>query len=53
MHDINSITYCQSLLIFAPYWGYVLSGVIAFALGIAVTLLCVHLKELKKERELE
>lgn len=41
-----------SLLLAAPYTGYVVVGVLAFALGICVTLLCVHWKALKqKERE--
>jgi hypothetical protein len=41
-----------SLLLAAPYMGYVVVGVLAFALGICVTLLCVHWKALKqKERE--
>lgn len=36
-----------SLLLAAPYIGYVMVGVIAFALGICVTLFCVYLKKLK------
>ena len=41
-----------SLLLAAPYMGYVVVGVLAFALGICVTLLCTHWKALKqKERE--
>lgn len=41
-----------SLLLAAPYTGYIVVGVIAFALGICVTLLCTHWKALKqKERE--
>lgn len=41
-----------SLLLAAPYTGYVVVGVIAFALGICVTLLCICWKALKqKERE--
>lgn len=41
-----------SLLLAAPYIGYVVVGILAFALGICVTLLCIRLKELKaKERE--
>ena len=41
-----------SLLLAAPYMGYVMVGILAFALGICVTLLCVYWKKLKqKERE--
>ena len=41
-----------SLLLAAPYMGYVVVGVLAFALGVCVTLLCTHWKALKqKERE--
>lgn len=41
-----------SLLLAAPYIGYVVVGILAFALGVCVTLLCIRLKELKeKERE--
>ena len=41
-----------SLLLTAPYMGYVVVGVLALALGVCVTLLCVRWKELKqKERE--
>ena len=40
-----------SLLLAAPYTGYVVVGVIAFALGVCVTLLCLYWKALKqKER---
>ena len=38
-----------SLLLTAPYTGYVLVGVLAFALGICVTLLCVHWKKLNQK----
>ncbi len=41
-----------SLLLAAPYTGYVVVGVIAFALGVCITLLCIHWKALRqKERE--
>lgn len=41
-----------SLLLAAPYIGYVAVGILAFALGVCVALLCIRLKELKdKERE--
>jgi preprotein translocase subunit SecF len=39
-----------SLLLAAPYIGYVIVGLLAFALGVCVTLLCVHWKKWK-ERE--
>lgn len=38
-----------SLLIKAPYMGYVVVGVIAFALGICVTFLCINWKRLKQK----
>ena len=37
-----------SLIISAPYMGYVIIGLISFILGLLVTLLCVKLRELKK-----
>ena len=37
-----------SLLIAAPYIGYVIVGLLAFALGVCVTLLCLHVKKLKE-----
>ena len=41
-----------SLLLAAPYVGYVMVGTLAFALGVCVTLLCIHYKALKqKERD--
>ena len=41
-----------SLLLAAPYTGYVVVGVLAFALGVCITLLCIHWKALRqKERE--
>ncbi len=41
-----------SLLLAAPYIGYVIVGILAFALGICTALFCIRLKELKdKERE--
>lgn len=40
-----------SLLLAEPYTGYVVVGVLAFVLGVCVTLLCIHWKALKqKER---
>ena len=38
-----------SLLLAAPFTGYVVVGVIAFALGVCVTLLCIHWKALKQK----
>ena len=41
-----------SLLLAPPYTGYVVVGVLAFALGVCITLLCIHWKALRqKERE--
>lgn len=40
-----------SLLLAAPYMGYVIIGVISFALGICVTLLCVQWKKLKQKEQ--
>ena len=40
-----------SLLLAAPYTGYVVVGVIAFALGVCVTLLCIHWKALKQKEQ--
>ena len=42
-----------SLLLAPPYMGYVVVSVLTFALGVCVTLLCVHWRKLKeKERRL-
>lgn len=41
-----------SLLLTAPYMGYVVVGALAFLLGICVTILCIQWKKLKqKERD--
>ena len=41
-----------SLLLAAPYTGCVVVGILAFALGVCVTLLCLHWRSLKqKERK--
>ena len=40
-----------SLLLAASYTGYVIVGVIAFALGVCVTLLCIHWKVLKQKEQ--
>lgn len=43
-----------SLLLAAPYIGYVVVGLLTFALGVCATLFCIRLKELKeKEREIK
>lgn len=48
----NGMTIYGSLFLATPYIGYVIVGILAFALGISVTLLCIFLKKLKeKERE--
>ncbi len=40
-----------SLILAAPYLGYVIIGILAFLLGICVTLLCVHLARRGREAE--
>ena len=40
-----------SLLLAAPYMGYVMVGVLAFALGVCITLLCIHWKALKQKEQ--
>lgn len=37
----------------SPAYGYAAAGLLAFALGIAVTLLCFRIRELKKYDEEE
>ena len=44
----NNETRYGSLLLAAPYIGYVIVGLLAFALGVCVTLLCMHLKRRKE-----
>ena len=39
-----------SLLLAAPYLGYVIVSLLAFTLGVSLTLLCIHWKK-QKERE--
>lgn len=46
----NTASQYGSLLLAAPYIGYVIVSLLAFALGICVTLLCFHWKKWK-ERE--
>ncbi len=38
-----------SLYLVTPNLGYVMIGLVAFVLGICVTILCMHLKKWKKE----
>lgn len=40
-----------SLLLGASYIGYVIVGILAFALGICATLLCIFWKDLKKKSQ--
>lgn len=42
-----------SLLLGAPYMGYVVVGVLAFLLGICVTLLCRQLRRLREKERSE
>lgn len=50
--DLNSQTHYGSLILQVSYMGYVIVGLLAFILGILVTLLCIHWKKMKqKERE--
>lgn len=36
-----------SIYLVTPYLGYVIVGVLAFALGVCATILCIHIKKLK------
>lgn len=52
MPESSGMRHYGSLLLAAPYTGYVVVGVIVFALGVCITLLCIHWKALRqKERE--
>ncbi len=51
MPDNAGMQQYGSLLLAAPYTGYVVVGVIAFALGVCVTLLCIHWKALKQKEQ--
>ena len=35
------------LILSVPYLGYVVIGLLAFVLGILVTMLCLHIKDLR------
>ena len=45
----NSVSQYGSLVISAPYMGYVVIGVLAFILGVLVTLLCRRIREFKQK----
>ena len=47
----NEMQQYGSLLLAAPYTGYVVISLIAFALGVCVTLLCVHWKKLRQKEQ--
>lgn len=36
-----------SIFLITPYLGYVIVGILAFSLGICVTVLCIHIKKIK------
>ena len=40
-----------SLLLAAPYMGCVVVGVLAFALGVCVTLVCIHWRALRQREQ--
>lgn len=45
----NTVSQYGSLVISAPYMGYVVIGLLAFILGVLVTLLCRHIREFKQK----
>ncbi|MBR4541297.1 MAG: hypothetical protein IKO54_03965 [Lachnospiraceae bacterium] len=45
----NSVSQYGSLVISAPYMGYVVIGLLAFILGVLVTLLCRRIREFKQK----
>ena len=47
----NEMQQYGSLLLAAPYTGYIVVAVIAFALGVCVTLLCIHWKRLRQKEQ--
>ncbi len=47
----NEMQQYGSLLLAAPYTGYVVVALIAFALGVCVTLLGVHWKRLRQKEQ--
>ena len=48
---VSSMSGYGSLIITAPYMGYVIVGLLAFILGILLTLLCKKMMDLKKLEE--
>ena len=46
--SITEMSRYGSLIISGPYIGYVIIGILAFVLGVLVTLLCKHIYDLKK-----
>ena len=51
MPENAGIQHYGSLLLAASYTTYVVVGVLAFALGVCVTLLCIHWKALKQKEQ--
>ena len=49
--DSAGMQHYGSLLLAAPYTGYVIVGVLAFALGVCIALLCVHWKALQQKEQ--
>lgn len=45
----NTVSQYGSLVISAPYMGYVVIGLLAFILGVLVTLLCRRIREFKQK----
>ena len=45
----NTVSQYGSLVISAPYMGYVVIGLLAFILGVLVTLLCRRIREFKHQ----
>ena len=40
-----------SLSLVVPYLGYVMVGILAFALGITATVLCLHIRQMRQKDE--
>jgi uncharacterized BrkB/YihY/UPF0761 family membrane protein len=51
--SISSMSRYGSLIITAPYMGYVIVGLLAFVLGMLITLLCKKMVDLKKLEDFE
>ena len=47
----STVSRYGSLLLASPFIGYVIVGLLAFALGVCVTLLCRHRKEWKDREQ--